>query len=282
MKLTEDKITINGLSINYVSAGSGAPIIFMHNGGGFWQSWKKQLEHFSATHTVYGIDWPGFGESEPPGGIIPLQLLTDTLKGFIELKNLQHVTLIGNCIGGSAALHFANNFPEKVNKLIIFNVCPGDLVVRFPPFRPIVRNLHRNKYLKKGLGGFVRFAFTKTFLRKRFPAILFAINHNREDELFQKYIVKNKTEKQNESRINLLLAASTYRLEKFAVQQTNFPHILVWGEENSVISLKRHGYEFNKMLRSDKFITIPGGGHLCMYEKSNEINEIISNYLNSK
>lgn len=211
-----------------------------------------------------------------------MQLLADTLKGFIDQHKLKDVILVGNCIGGSAALHYANHFPDEVKKLILFNVCPGDLIFPFPPLRPLIRFLNKTKQLKWGVGSFLKYVFTKTPVRKRFPPILFAKKHNQEDELFLKYIGKNGTVKQNASRTNLVFSVHTFRLDLFAVQQKNFPYVLVWGEENSVVSLKRHGHFTNRMLKPEKFITIPGGGHLCMYEKDEIVNEIISNHIHSK
>lgn len=67
-------------------------------GGGFWQSWEFQLRYFSKNYHVIGIDWPGFGESDLPEGLISLDLLTETLSEFIRLKALKNVILVGNCI----------------------------------------------------------------------------------------------------------------------------------------------------------------------------------------
>lgn len=272
---------LNGLELNYAEAGSGTPMIFMHNGGGFWQSWKRQLEYFSRNYHVYGLDWPGFGESQAPEGLVTLELLSATLKEFISLLNTDKVILVGNCIGASAALHFANRFPQKVEKLLLFNICPGDLIFPHGYLRPVIRQLGRSAVLRAGAGTVIRFAFTKTPVRKKFPSILFSKEFSKDDDLFRTYVMKNKTKKQNAARTNQVFSVHTFRLDRFIPGAEVFPHILVWGEKNSVISLEQHGYFSREILQPVSFLTVPDAGHLCMYEQPDYVNKIIINYLNS-
>ena len=120
--LKESKMTVCNLSINYVEKGTGPPMIFLHNGGGFWNSWQHQLTYFSDKYTVFGLDWPGFGKSDSPEGLISLDLLTAILTEFIAQKKLENLTLVGNCIGGSVALNYSKIYPSNVKDLIIFNI----------------------------------------------------------------------------------------------------------------------------------------------------------------
>jgi pimeloyl-ACP methyl ester carboxylesterase len=56
-------------------------------------------------------------------------------------------------------------------------------------------------------------------------------------------------------------------------------HLLIWGSDNKITSLKKHGdYHYN-YLKSDEFVTIQNAGHLCMYEKPTEVNQLIESYL---
>ncbi|MDQ6714473.1 MAG: alpha/beta fold hydrolase, partial [Candidatus Dormibacteraeota bacterium] len=49
--------------IAYDFAGSGPPIVFLHGVGSNRQTWRAQLETFSATHTAVAIDARGYGGS---------------------------------------------------------------------------------------------------------------------------------------------------------------------------------------------------------------------------
>lgn len=279
MILTESKIIVNGLELNYVEAGTGQPIIFMHNGGGFWHSWEHQLKHFSSSHRVFGIDWPGFGESEAPKGRITLELLTDTLKSFIESKELTEVILVGNCIGGSVALNYTLKSPETVSKLVIFNICPGDLVVRFPFMRRFLNRLNDRPRAKRCMEKLLTFSTQKTPIKHQFPKILFKNQPDRSSALFLHYEAKFKEERQMQSRLKLLFAASSYNLNRFVKDQTIPEHLLVWGAENNVTPLETHGEFHRNQLRSSEFAVIENAGHLCMYEAPERTIQLIEAYL---
>ena len=49
--------------IAYDLAGSGPPIVFLHGVGSNRQTWRAQIEAFSATHTAVAIDARGYGDS---------------------------------------------------------------------------------------------------------------------------------------------------------------------------------------------------------------------------
>jgi len=277
--LTTSKITLCNLSINYVEKGIGPPMIFLHNGGGFWNSWEHQLNYFSKTNTVYGLDWPGFGESEAPEGLISLTLLTDVLSQFITEKKLEKVTLIGNCIGGSAALNYSKIYPSNVKDLIIFNICPGSLIYPIRILRKLIPALNNKPILKSIVRALFIFAFTKTPIKRKFPKILFGRNYDPKSDLSQRYIEKFKRSSQTSSRVNLVFSVHTFNIDEYMKNQIVQRHLLIWGSDNKITRLKDHGNYHYNYLKSDEFVTIQNAGHLCMYEKPAEVNQLIESYL---
>ena len=277
--LKESKMTVCNLSINYVEKGTGPPMIFLHNGGGFWNSWQHQLTYFSDKYTVFGLDWPGFGKSDSPEGLISLDLLTAILTEFIAQKKLENLTLVGNCIGGSVALNYAKIHPDKVKNLIIFNICPGSLIYPIRILRTLIPALNEKPVLKSIVRSIFIFAFTKTPIKKKFPKILFGRNFNPDNELSHLYIEKFKLASQTSSRVNLVFSVHTFNIDEYMKNQIVQRHLLIWGGDNKIASLKKHGdYHYN-YLKSDEFVTIQNAGHLCMYEKPAEVNQLSESYL---
>ena len=277
--LKESKMTVCNLSINYVEKGTGPPMIFLHNGGGFWNSWQHQLTYFSDKYTVFGLDWPGFGKSDSPEGLISLDLLTAILTEFIAQKKLENLTLVGNCIGGSVALNYAKIHPDKVKNLIIFNICPGSLIYPIRILRKLIPALNNKPVLKSIVRFLFIFAFTKTPIKMKFPKILFGRNFNPDNELSHLYIEKFKLASQTSSRVKLVFSVHTYNIDEYMKNQIVQRHLLIWGGDNKIASLKKHGdYHYN-YLKSNEFVTIQNAGHLCMYEKPSEVNQLIESYL---
>ena len=281
MTIKEKQIKLNDLTINYVESGSGIPIIFLHNGGGFWQSWIHQINFFSKKNKVYALDLPSFGGSDSPDDEkVTLNLITDILESFIQVKSLKNVNLVGNCIGGSVALLYNIRYPENVNRLIIFNICPGIKIYRSRVLRVILPRVNSYPVLKNILTTLFTFICTKTIIERQFPKILFGKNVDINSFLYKYYKKKFKEKKQNKGRANLVFTVHTFNLDVILQQQKAPKHLLVWGKENKVVPYKRLFKYHKDLLKPEKTITLDNVGHLCMYEKPAEVTNIIEKYIN--
>lgn len=52
--------------------------------------------------------------------------MRDDLAEFFEKHNIEYATLLGHSMGGKAAMWFAFDYPEKVEKLVIADIAPKD------------------------------------------------------------------------------------------------------------------------------------------------------------
>ncbi|MBG0565404.1 alpha/beta fold hydrolase [Actinoplanes sp. NEAU-A11] len=60
-------------ALTYTRAGNGPPLVLLHGLGSSRAAWRPVLDRLAATHTVYAVDLPGFGDSPGLGGA-PRQL----------------------------------------------------------------------------------------------------------------------------------------------------------------------------------------------------------------
>ena len=65
--MSDKELEINGVKFHYRVSGEGRPVVLMH-GWGCNLTTVASIEAIAAeAHTVYNVDFPGFGESsEPP------------------------------------------------------------------------------------------------------------------------------------------------------------------------------------------------------------------------
>ena len=280
MRIIEKTISIKGLRINYAESGEGSPIIFLTNGGGFWQCWYYQIKYFSKSFKVYAIDWPGCGESQSTDISITLDFLLSMFEEFVSKLNLKNLILIGNCIGSSVAISYNIKHKENVSKLVLMNICPGDRILPNQFSRKITKGINKIPFFYLLSGEIIRLLILKTPLSRKFPNMLFGKNHDDSTFLFQKLNEIVKEKKQAEARINLLCSLYTYNITNILNNNVAPCHLLIWGGENQVTSFENHGlYNYNK-LQSSFFKVIPNGGHLCMYEFPEIINKYLLNHIN--
>ena len=268
-----------GISINYVDLGKGDPMLFLHNGGGFWQIWIHQIMHFSKKYRVLAFDWPGFGNSAEISEPLSLDLYFKVLTTFVDNLGLDRIILVGNCIGASVAIQYRYHYPDKVRYLVLMNICPGKRLIRLGIMRWLLFTFGKKRDMK-ALKSILGFLFTRTPVKRIFPRILFGKSLRKDDFLYNKYVVKFKEARQTRARLNLLFASDSYTLEDFVRRDKDISDsLLIWGERNRVAGLRREGFYHQKMCGIITMKIIKEAGHLLMYESPDEVNTLIEGFI---
>ena len=110
------KSEVNGALIHYRREGAGFPIVLLHAGVADSRMWQPQVEEFAKQFDVVRPDMRGFGDSELPP--VPWKPHADLLALIDELR-LKPAFLVGCSMGGSLAIDFAIDNPERVSKLVL-------------------------------------------------------------------------------------------------------------------------------------------------------------------
>jgi pimeloyl-ACP methyl ester carboxylesterase len=92
----------------------------LHGGGldSAGLSWKHVLPELAADYRVYAPDWPGYGESDLPDGPVSVAYYVGVLGRFLDALDLESASLVGISMGGGAALGFAIQTPDRVDRLV--------------------------------------------------------------------------------------------------------------------------------------------------------------------
>lgn len=100
-------------------------IVLCHGVGGNHASWFQQVPYFASHFRVLTWDQRGFGNSSNKAGLAsPAQAVTD-LRAIVEKANLGRVHLVGQSMGGWAALGYALKFPGDVRSLVLSDSLGG-------------------------------------------------------------------------------------------------------------------------------------------------------------
>lgn len=110
---------VEGLDVHYKCAGSGMAVILIHGGAGDWSEWQKNLAFLSRNFRVFAPDLPGFGLSGSPDIFVSLPWFSSFLRGFMDALGIGSAHLIGHSLGGTIAMAFALDFPERVEKVVL-------------------------------------------------------------------------------------------------------------------------------------------------------------------
>ncbi|MFM7061567.1 MAG: alpha/beta fold hydrolase [Actinomycetes bacterium] len=119
--------SIEGAAVH--TTGDGQPIVLLHANGGDSSDFDAVRNRLAATHTVHAIDWPGWGEAaaDPSPTALGYAAL---LPRILDALGGGPFVLLGNSVGGFAAIHTAATRPDLVRALVL--VDPGGFTARWP------------------------------------------------------------------------------------------------------------------------------------------------------
>jgi 3-oxoadipate enol-lactonase len=101
---------------------SPKPVLLLHGLGANSQSWLFQSPVLQQTgFRPVAPDFPGFGQSTYPRGRAVLRRFVEPIEALIVSLRLQRLDVVGISMGGTAALQFALDCPESINRLVLVN-----------------------------------------------------------------------------------------------------------------------------------------------------------------
>ncbi len=118
------------VSLRYLHAGSGAPLILMHTIRTQLDYFQEVIPRLAEYFTVYAVDLPGHGYSTiDKTAVYDEPYFRQQIISFIEKLNLKDVTLVGESIGGTLALTIGAACPDRVKTIVASN--PYDYEKRY-------------------------------------------------------------------------------------------------------------------------------------------------------
>ncbi|MDE5979459.1 MAG: alpha/beta hydrolase, partial [Muribaculaceae bacterium] len=103
----EKEIELEGLKVRMEVTGQGRPLILMHGWGCDHTTVRSIAATAAQTHTVYNIDFPGFGGSEEPAEVWGVERYTRMVEELARKEGLESPVLVGHSFGGRVSILYA-------------------------------------------------------------------------------------------------------------------------------------------------------------------------------
>jgi len=119
----------SGATINFVTAGSGPPLLLLHGYPETHVMWRKVAPQLARKFTVVAADLRGYGESsKPAGGETHVAYSKRAMaQDQVEVMNslgFQKFLVVGHDRGGRVAHRLALDHPDAVQKLVVLDIVP--------------------------------------------------------------------------------------------------------------------------------------------------------------
>lgn len=130
--ITEHTVSTSLGDLFVQETGSGPALVMLHGGGpgaSGYSNYHQNLAALSPRFRVLLVDQPGFGRSHKPtadeldqGDGITAYTVTALLEA-LDALGIERAHILGNSLGGAAALALALRAPERVDRLVL--MAPG-------------------------------------------------------------------------------------------------------------------------------------------------------------
>lgn len=109
-------LAADGVRLFWEEAGSGTPIIFVHEFGGNHWSWEPQLSFFARRHRCVTFAARGFAPSDIPLDVAAYSQAqaADDIIAVLDAAGIAKAHVVGLSMGGFAALHAGLRHPERI------------------------------------------------------------------------------------------------------------------------------------------------------------------------
>jgi pimeloyl-ACP methyl ester carboxylesterase len=123
--------------VHYHEAGQGPAVIMLHGGGpgsSAWSNFSGNIGPFAERHRTLLVDMLGYGGSESvvfdsePATTVRGRALRD----LMDVLGIERASFAGNSMGGTVAMAFAVDYPERTERLVLMGAAGMSRTVLFP------------------------------------------------------------------------------------------------------------------------------------------------------
>ena len=120
-KLITKKVHVSDIDIAYKEAGTGYPLVLIMGSSGTMDLWSPGLiSGLSQNHHVIIFDNRGIGSTSSSDREFSIKLFADDTAGLLDALNIEKANVLGWSMGTYIAQELALNYPDKVNRLILY------------------------------------------------------------------------------------------------------------------------------------------------------------------
>jgi 3-oxoadipate enol-lactonase len=247
----------------YEVHGEGPAVVFAHGAGGTHMSWWQQVPVLSQKFKCFTIDHRTYGYSRDVAGGPGSRAFVTDLTELLDSLGIQKVALVGQSMGGTTVLGFASAHPERVSALIMSDTIGGysdseiaELRRKLQPGPPPAGVSAREAKLARAFApDFPKREPVRTFLYREISSLTLPADP--------------APAAANGSAASTSIAPL---LDK------KIPVLFIVGAEDQLIQPPIIEAMHKKMPGS-QLVKVPGAGHSVYFEKPDEYNRIVADFL---
>ncbi|HCL26089.1 MAG TPA: hypothetical protein DHW65_07075 [Dehalococcoidia bacterium] len=253
----QSMVTVSGHEVELHKGGAGAPLLFLHGGGGFG-TYDPTSGPLAERFTVYAPSLPGFFGTPRPEWLYSINDVAHFIQDLVRQLGLDDYVLMGHSVGGWVAAEMAAMDSHKLKGLVLVDAAG---------IRP-----------EKG-------EITEIFMVSGDARLKLGFHDPTQVPNYDFYTAEKSPEESAMDHANMeMLSRLCWRPY---LHNPSLPHYLsgvdtntlvVWGKQDAIIP-EECGEMYAKLLPNASLQSINNCGHRPQMEKPQEFNEIVTKFL---
>jgi epoxide hydrolase 4 len=270
MDLTHHRVSVNGIELHYVEAGTGPLVVLVHGFPEFWYSWRHQIPALvNAGLRVVAPDLRGYNESSKPKRVEDYRLAAAATDIAALIDHLgPPCVLVGHDWGASISWLVAMMRPELLTKLAVISIPhPGALL----------REIRRSSRQKMKLVYQLFFqppVIPEILMPMVMPLMLRRMGRFTPDDIAE----LRRSWRDFAARRGM---ANYYRaIRKFRgelrryTSRVDLPTLLIWGEREPVVT-REATENLDEWVPNLRVVRIAGAGHFVQTDEPELVSELL-------
>lgn len=279
-------VETNRIRLHCVTQGEGELVLLLHGFPEFWYSWRHQIPALGRHFKVVVPDLRGFNDSDKPASGYDLDTLGADVRGLIEVLGYKKAHIVGHDWGGAIAWHFAQQFPQYLDRLAILNAPhPQDFM---QAMAGSIDQFRRSWYVlaaqipalpewlvQQNLGSLIRNTFQSNAIRK-------GAFTTRDTEIYQAALEKPGVLKAVIHYYRtMLLPQIPWKPWERSPNPIQAPTLVLWGEDDHLLTPQFTDGIQAQIDAPYKIHMIPECGHWVQQETPQTVNRELLGFLRS-
>lgn len=264
--------TDDGVRLYYEEAGSGTPIVFVHEFGGDHRSWEPQLRHFARQHRCVTFAARGYPPSDVPESVEAYSQAraVQDIVAVMDAAAIDRAHVVGLSMGGFAALHFGLDFASRARSIVVAGAGYGAEKQFEHYFRDVSAEVARQFEAQ----GSEQFAKTYSLGASR---VQFQNKDPRGWQEFATQLGEHSAKgSANTMRGVQMRRPSLYDLEE-RLRNMHVPTLVMVGDEDD--HCLQPGIFLKKMVPACGLVVLPKTGHTLNLEEPEHFNRFVGDFI---
>jgi 3-oxoadipate enol-lactonase len=254
------------MKIAHETRGAGEPLVLVHGLAYDRAGWGRFPDLLAEHFRVVLIDNRGVGESDAPPGPYTVAEMAEDVVGVLDELGIERTHLFGVSLGGYIAQELTLTHPGRVEKLVLCSTAPGGpKAVPMPVATQQVFATYPTMEREAGLRMFVENSLGARGVRER-PELV--------EEIFQYRLGHAPTV---EAWVAQATAGATYDSYD-RIGAIDVPTLVVHGDADVVVD-PGNAALLGELIPNARVELIPDRGHLMVWEDSERVAELVTEFL---